>query len=73
MLNKYQVEIKLLNDLNFEIHRLGQIKNNMQKIEPFLRNTDFLSFDMSSVSSSSSAQSSNSPIIFWSVSCSTQV
>ena len=46
-------EIKLLNDLHFEIHRLGQIKNNMQEIEPFLRNTDFLSFDMSSVSSSS--------------------
>ena len=46
-------EIKLLNDLNFEIHRLGQIKNNIQEIEPFLRNTDFLSFDMSSISSSS--------------------
>ena len=46
-------EIKLLEGLNFEIHRLGMVKANMQEVEPFLRNTDFLSFDMSSVKSSS--------------------
>ena len=46
-------EVQLLEGLNFEINRLGQVKNNMHKIEPLLRNTDFLSFDMSSVRSSS--------------------
>jgi len=46
-------EVTLLESLNFEIHRLGEIKGNMKEIEPFLRNTDFLSFDMSSVRSSS--------------------
>ena len=46
-------EISFLNGLNFELYRLGQIKNNMHEAEPLLRNTDFLSFDMSSVKSSS--------------------
>ena len=46
-------EVHLLEGLNFEINRLGQVKSNMHKIEPMLRNTDFLSFDMSSVRSSS--------------------
>ncbi len=46
-------EVSLLNGLNFELYRLGQIKNNMHEAEPLLRNTDFLSFDMSSVKSSS--------------------
>jgi len=46
-------EVDLLNGLNFELHRLGHIKNNMHEAEPLLRNTDFLSFDMSSVKSSS--------------------
>ena len=45
-------EIKLLEQLNFELNRLGQIKDKMYEIEPLFRNTDFLSFDMSSVSSS---------------------
>jgi len=46
-------EVDLLNGLNFELLRLGHIKNNMHESEPLLRNTDFLSFDMSSVKSSS--------------------
>ena len=45
--------VDLLNGLNFELYRLGYIKNNMHEAEPLLRNTDFLSFDMSSVKSSS--------------------
>ena len=46
-------EIQLLNSLNFEIHRLGKIRNNMHEIEPFFRNTDFVSFDITSLRSSS--------------------
>ena len=32
---------------------MGEIKGKMYEIEPLFRNTDFLSFDMSSVRSSS--------------------
>lgn len=46
-------EIKLLEELNFDLNRLGEIKGKMYEIEPLFRNTDFLSFDMSSVGSSS--------------------
>ena len=46
-------EIKLLEGLNFDLNRLGEIKAKMYEIEPLFRNTDFLSFDMSSVRSSS--------------------
>ena len=48
-------EVDLLNKLNFESYRLGDIQNNIQEIEPILRNTDFLSLDMSSIKSSSFA------------------
>ena len=37
-------EIKLLEQLNFELNRLGQIKDKMYEIEPLFRNTDFLKF-----------------------------
>ncbi len=46
-------EIKLLEELNFELNRLGKIKGKIHEIEPLFRNTDFLSFDMSCVRSSS--------------------
>ncbi|MBT3418424.1 MAG: arginase [Flavobacteriales bacterium] len=45
-------EISLLEGLNFEVNRLGEVKNNMYEIEPLLRNADFLSFDLSCVKSS---------------------
>ena len=45
-------EISLLEDLNYEIYRLGYIRNNMHELEPILRNTDFVSLDMSCVKSS---------------------
>ena len=45
-------EISLLEGLNFEVNRLGEVKNNMYEIEPILRNADFLSFDLSCVKSS---------------------
>ena len=45
-------EIKLLENLNFELNRLGDVKKNLHNVEPLLRNSDFLSFDMSSIRSS---------------------
>jgi len=41
--------VEMLNDLSFDTLRLGDVKSNIQDIEPIMRNTDFLSFDISSV------------------------
>jgi len=46
-------EVNLLENLNFELNRLGDIKNNIHNVEPLFRNSDFISFDMSSIRSSS--------------------
>ena len=46
-------EVNLLENLNFELNRLGDIKKNLHNVEPLFRNSDFISFDMSSIRSSS--------------------
>ena len=38
--------------MNFELNRLGDIKKNLHHVEPLFRNSDFVSFDMSSIRSS---------------------
>jgi arginase family enzyme len=45
-----QQEIKLLNELHFDLHRLGQIKEDVRKAEPLMRNADFVSFNMNALS-----------------------
>jgi hypothetical protein len=35
--------------LNFDLHRLGQIRNNISSTEPLFRNADFVSFDINSI------------------------
>lgn len=42
-------ELQLLEDLFFDSHRLGELKENIKVAEPIIRNADFLSFSMSSV------------------------
>ncbi|MCC7333115.1 MAG: formimidoylglutamase [Flavobacteriales bacterium] len=42
-------EIELMNKLFFDIYRLGQAQNNIEEVEPIIRNADFLSFDMTSI------------------------
>ena len=42
--------VEMLSNLGFEAIRLGEVKSNIKNLEPVLRNTDFLSFDLSSVS-----------------------
>ena len=44
--------VKMLDDLNFDVLRLGNVNSKMRNVEPVLRNTDLLSFDLSSVKSS---------------------
>ena len=45
------IAISMLNDMNFESVRLGTIQEALETAEPILRNTDFLSFDISAISS----------------------
>lgn len=42
-------EAKLLNNMYFDLFRLGQLQGNMEEAEPFVRDADIVSFDISSV------------------------
>ena len=42
----------MLNELNFDTLRLGNVTSKIRNVEPVLRNTDMLSFDLSSIKSS---------------------
>jgi formiminoglutamase len=39
----------MLKAINFDIVRLGELKANFNEVEPVMRNTDFLSFDISAI------------------------
>lgn len=41
--------VELMNNLFFDIYRLGKVKENIEETEPVIRNADLLSFDISSV------------------------
>ena len=43
------VATEMLLSMNFDVVRLGDLKANFQEVEPIMRNTDFLSFDISAV------------------------
>src|SRR5690606_5438168 len=54
--------IALLEKLYFEGYRLGEIVNNMQIVEPIMRDADFVSLDISAIKSIElSYISNNSP------------
>ena len=40
---------EMLKEMNFDLLRLGELKANFQEVEPIMRNTDFLSFDISAI------------------------
>ena len=44
-----QAAIELMNNLLFDIYRLGDIRANLRQVEPILRNADMLTFDISAV------------------------
>lgn len=44
-----QEEMDLITQMNFEYLRLGSISDNISETEPFLRNSDLVSIDMSAV------------------------
>ncbi len=57
-----QHKIRLIKEAGFNLFRLGAIRNNFSLIEPILRDSDFVSFDFSSIRQSDSPASGfNSP------------
>lgn len=44
-----QDAIDLMNKLFFDVYRLGIVRQNMEEVEPIVRNSDLFSFDMSSI------------------------
>lgn len=57
-----QDEINLLQSLLFEAYRLGDVKNDIELVEPVLRETDFLSIDMSAVRKADAPANKNATI-----------
>jgi len=51
--------LKALNSFNFDLFRLGEMRKDLQRTEPFFRNTDILSMDVSSIRSSDAAGTQN--------------
>ena len=44
-----QDAIKLMNNLYFDTYRLGNVRANMQSVEPMVRNADLMSIDVSAI------------------------
>lgn len=45
-------ELDLLKKMYFDAYRLGEVQQNLEEVEPIVRNADVLSFDLSSIRSS---------------------
>lgn len=44
-----QEAVQLMRNLFFDVYRLGQMRANMEEVEPLVRNADLLSFDISAI------------------------
>lgn len=53
--------LETMDKLRFDCHRVGSAKENMEEMEPVLRNTNLLSFDINSIKNSDSPASRLSP------------
>jgi formiminoglutamase len=49
----------ILEKLNFEAHRLGQMRNNLAEMEPAIRHADMFSFDITAIKSSDAPGNAN--------------
>ncbi len=54
-----QDAIELMEKLYFDAYRLGVVRNNMEEVEPIVRNADLLSFDMSCIRQSDAPANAN--------------
>jgi formiminoglutamase len=52
-------QIELMHRLYFDAYRLGQVQNDIEEVEPVVRNADILSFDMSAVRQSDAPGNGN--------------
>lgn len=55
-----QNSIQLMSKLYFDVYRLGQVRANIEEVEPIVRNADMLSFDISAIRNSDAPASGNS-------------
>ena len=53
------MSVSILEKLYFEAFRIGQLRTNIQEIEPAIRNADLLSFDITSIRSSDAPGNAN--------------
>ena len=51
--------VDLMKNLFFDVYRLGQMRNNMEEVEPLVRNADLLSFDIGAIRQSEAPGNSN--------------
>ena len=49
----------MMNKMYFDANRLGQMRENMENVEPIVRNADMLSFDMGAIRHSDASGNSN--------------
>lgn len=54
-----QESLKVMNNLFFDVHRLGELAKDISLAEPVIRNANMLSFDMAAVRSSDAMASAN--------------
>ncbi len=54
-----QESLKMMDKLYFDVHRLGDFSSSISISEPFIRNANMLSFDMSAIRSSDAPGSAN--------------
>ncbi len=51
---------ELMKNLYFDVYRLGKIRDNMNEVEPLVRNADLLSIDVSAIRQSDAPGNGNS-------------
>ncbi len=54
-----QDALELMDKLYFDVYRLGYVRQNIEEVEPIVRNGDMLSFDISSIRQSDAPATSN--------------
>jgi formiminoglutamase len=54
-----QDAIELMGKLYFDVYRLGYVRANLEEVEPFVRNADLMSFDISSIRQSDAPGNAN--------------
>jgi len=54
-----QDAIELMQKLYFDAYRLGYVRANLEEVEPFIRNADLVSFDISSIKQSDAPGNAN--------------